>query len=220
MVKRCMLFIALTAVFANTASAQLNNPTRRARLWDFTIQTRYAGDQTFEGTNLSEARIESDLGWGMGFGYNVNERVNVGFAFTWRSTPYTATVVADVDPREAQDYSSWLDASTVALGADFNLLPKRFTPYVSGGIGWTFIDSNIPADLYQGCWWHPWYGYMCGTAVSTYGTDEFSYSIGVGLRLELSEMFFVRVGYDYNGVNIDGADGLDIFRLDAGFTLR
>jgi opacity protein-like surface antigen len=220
MIRRCLLLVALVAVSASAARAQMSDPTSRARLWDFTIQTRYVADQTKDGDGNSEASIEADLGWGIGFGYNVNERFNVGLLVSWRSANYAATVVSATDPEDTQTYASWLETAPFGATADWNILPKRFTPYVSGGLGWTLVDSNIPSDLYSACWWDPWYGYVCGTGVATYGVSEFSYSIGAGVRLEVSKSFFIRVGYDYNGINLEGSDGLNVFRADVGFTMN
>ena len=220
MIKRCLLLVALVTLSANAAHAQLTGPTYRAQHWDFAIQTRYAGEQNRNGNGVADAAIESDLGWGFGFGYNANERVNVGFILSWRSANYTATVVPENESEDSQVYSSWLDTATMALSADWNILPKRFTPYISGALGWSFIDTNIPADVYGGCWWDPWYGYVCASDIATFGTNAFTYSIGVGARLELSEMLFIRVGYDYNGIDLEDTDGLDVFRLDVGFNLN
>ena len=220
MIKRCLFMIALVAVSASAARAQMSGPTSRARLWDFSVQTRYVGEQTRDGAAGSGVSIESDLGWGLGFGYNVNERFDVGLFFSWRSANYTATVVPEINPEDTQTYSNWLDTSTLAVSADWNILPKRFTPYVSGALGWTLMNTNIPADVYAGCWYDPWYGYVCAGDVATYGVDVFSYSIGAGVRLEVSQAVFIRVGYDYNGIDLEGADGLNIFRVDAGITMR
>jgi opacity protein-like surface antigen len=139
---------------------------------------------------------------------------------TWRSANYTATVVSEADPEDTRIYSNWLEVSTLALTADWNVLSKRLTPYVNGALGWTLINTNIPADIYSGCWWDPWYGYVCASDVATYGSDVFSYGIGVGARLEVSDSVFFRVGYEYDGINHEGTDGINVFRLDLGLTMR
>ena len=220
MLKRSFLVVSLLALSVSSVSAQLTGPTGRANSWEITVQTRYAGEQTHNGTTNTSAQMEADLGWGIGAGYNLNERFNLGFLVTWRSANYTATVVSEVDPEDTMIYSNWLDADTLALTADWNVLSKRLTPYVNGALGWTLINTNIPANIYSGCWWDPWYGYVCASDVETYGADVFSYAIGVGARLEVSDNVFFRVGYEYDGLNHDGTDGINAFRLDLGFTAR
>ncbi len=220
MARRIILMVSLLVLISTAGNAVENNPTLRGETWDFTIQTRYSGTQSHTGDGGSSSEIESDLGWGLGFGYNVNERFNIGFAMTWRNPNYTATVVADEAPDDPGVYSNWLDMGTIALTAEWNILPKKFTPYVNGAIGWTLVNTNIPADMYSGCYYDPWYGYVCGSSYSTYGSDAMSYSIGLGLRLEVNDAAFVRVGYEYDGVSHEGTEGVSIFRVDVGFALR
>lgn len=211
-------FIAIAVgalALAGTARAE-NTYTDRAQKWDFSIQTRYTPSRDFDGTHGSTVHLNDDLGWGFEFGYNVNERLNIGFLTSWRSVSYNATTIDATDATNVVGYNSWLDTGTFALTGTFNLLPKRFTPYVNGGIGWTMIDTNIAADYATGCWWDPWWGYVCDTYVSTYGTDAASYGFGAGMRLEVNPQMFIRVGYEHNFIDVSNADGADIFRVDVG----
>lgn len=219
MARRIMLLLLVLVVSAGSALAE-NKPTNRDKTWDFTIQTRYASSQSHTGAGGSSAELEADLGWGLGFAYNFKETFNVGFAMTWRNTNYTATVVPEADPDDRGAYTNWMDMGTIALTANWNILPKRFTPYVNGAIGWTLIDTNIPGELYGGCYYDPWWGYVCGTNAATYGTDALSYSVGAGLRFEINDTAFLKIGYEYDGVSHEGMDGANIFRFDLGFALR
>ena len=219
MAGRIMLLLLVLIVSAGSALAE-NGPTNRDKTWDFTIQTRYSGAQVHEGEGGSSAELESDLGWGIGFAYNVQENFNIGFAMTWKNANYTATVVPELDPADSEVYTNWMDMGTIALTANWNVLKKRFTPYVNGAIGWTLLNTNIPADIYSGCYYDPWYGYICGTTASTYGSDAMSYSIGLGLRLEINDAAFLKIGYEYDGVSHDGTEGVNIFRFDLGFAMR
>lgn len=220
MARRIIIMISLLVLVSTAANAINKGPSNREGAWDITIQTRYSGTQEHAGEGGSSSTIESDLGWGFGFAFNANERFNVGLAFTWRSPNYSATLVPEATGEEAGTYSNWLSIGTAALTADWNILPKTITPYVTGALGWTIINTNIPADAYGGCWYDPWYGYVCAGDVATYGSDVLSYSIGVGLRLEVSETVFLRIGYEYDGIDHDGTDGVNIFRCDIGFMSR
>ncbi len=219
MIKRLFVSLVMVAVLAPAAQAgSMGDPTLRSQAWDFSIQTRYANAQDWSGDNGASVSIGSDLGWGLGFGYNASEKFGVGFLVTWRGTNYDATATTDSD--SSFTYSNWLDTSTIGLFANWYPMPKRFTPYVTGAIGWTWIDSNISAGYTGGCWYDPWLGYVCNSYPTTYGTDAFSYSVGAGVRTEVGESVLIMLGYEYDGVDVEGADGVNILRVDFGFTMQ
>lgn len=219
MIRSVVRSIALTALLVaacgNFALAQ-DRATTRATLWDFTLQTRYLGSVDITRTGGASAKLEDDLGWGFGFGYNVNERFNIGFFTSWRYTNYNAKRGVGGIAVDSLRYSGSLETATIALSGDLNILPRKFTPYVSGAIGYTLVDTNIPINIYSGCWYDPWYGYVCGTAVDTYTKDAASYSLGAGVRLEVSRAVFFKVGYERNWIDFGEAEGVDILRIDGG----
>jgi len=219
MIRLVLRSIVLTALLVgacgHSALAQ-DRATHRATFWDFTLQTRYIGSVEITGDGGASAKLEDDLGWGFGFGYNVNERFNIGFFTSWRYTNYNAKRGVDGIAVDSLKYSGSLETATIGLSGDWNILPRKFTPYVSGSIGYTLVDTNIPTDAYSGCWYDPWYGYVCGTAVDTYTADAASYSLGAGVRLELSKAVFFKVGYEHDWIDFGTAQDADVFRLDGG----
>ena len=46
-----------------------------------------------------------------------------------------------------------------------------------------------------GCWWDPWWGYICSQFWSTYSQSNLSYGAGVGLRWDITESIFAKDGY-------------------------
>lgn len=209
---------AFALLMANVASAEIR-PTDRTERWDLSIETRYAGSSDYSGKYNTGLELDDDLGWGFGFGYNMNERFSLGMLFSWRSVNYKATRENATDPNVVTDsYGGQLDTGTFAAMGQWNILPKSFTPYVNGGIGWTLIDTNIVADYQTGCWYDPWWGYVCSGYTSTYGTDCASFALGAGLRLEPSEAVFIQIGYEMDWLDLDSVDSFDIFRVDVGFT--
>jgi opacity protein-like surface antigen len=209
----------LLSTVASLAAAEIRT-TDRVQRWDLSIETRYTDSRVFDGPQGSSLRLEDDLGWGFGFGYNLNERLRLGMLMSWRSINYDATFFNNADLTTPLYYGGWLDVGTFAATAQFNLLPKTFTPYVNGGIGWTLIDTNIVADYSAGCYWDPWWGYICNGYTSTYGTDTASFLLGVGARFEPSEAVFIQIGYERGWLDFDNNDGnyFDMIRVDLGFT--
>lgn len=213
---RSMVLAALLVVLVGQSAWAENGPTTRLEHWDFSLQTRYIGSVDISRDGGSSVAIEDDLGWGFGFGYNMSERLNIGFFTSWRNPNYTATRGVNGIAVDSLNYSGYLEVGTIALSAEYLLLPKKITPYVSGAIGYSFVDTNIPSDVYSACWYDPWYGYMCYTDVATFGEDGASYSLSVGLRVEASEAVFFRAAYEYDWIDLGEAVGASALRIDGG----
>lgn len=214
---RILVVAALALAAANVASAEIR-VTDRTQRWDLSVETRYTTSHDYSGAYGTQLSLEDDLGWGFGFAYNMSEKFSLGFLMSWRSISYNATYFAETNLIDPLYYGGWLDVGTFAAMGQWNLLPKTLTPYVNGGIGWTLVDTNIVADYYTGCWYDPWWGYICDGYTSTYGTDAASFAAGAGLRFEPTDTVFIQVGYERNWLDIDGVDSFDIFRVDLGFT--
>ena len=89
-----------------------------------------------------------------------------------------------------------------------------------GGIGWTFVDSNIPSGPPEGvCWWDPWYGYVCTAYQNTYTKNYFSYNLGLGARWDVYPGFFLRGSVGWQWMDLGKAGTTDFMggRLDLGY---
>jgi opacity protein-like surface antigen len=218
MIRRFLILTCVVLLVASAVQAQSyrSGPTRDER-WEFSIQTRYTAAQTYDGAGGSSLKFEEDLGWGFGFGYHLNQHWNLGGIMAWRSLPYTATIVNAGDPQDKSSYGGQLDITTLALEATSYLLAGKLSPYVSATIGWTLINTNIYAGSTPGCWWDPWWGWVCGTIPTTYGISTATYNLGVGGRLEFSDSFHVRAGYEYYRLDVATVSGNSMIRVDIGW---
>jgi hypothetical protein len=200
------LFLMMVASNAWGGSS-LFGPSDRTECWDFSIQTRYVGSSDFEGEHGARLSIEDDLGWGFDLGYNINERFKLGGFVSWRSVSYSARIVDAADADNTSNYGGWLDTANLALNATWNVLANRFTPYVQGSIGWAMLDTNVPADIDYGCYWDPWWGYICtGASYPVYSTTQFVYNLGLGFRWDAPSNFFIKVGIDANWMEYPEAE--------------
>ena len=110
-----------------------------------------------------------------------------------------------------------LDIWFTEFKAVFNLLDRSFTPYAEVGYGWVVVDSNIqdgPADT--GCWWDPWWGYMCTSFYDTYESTLNSLTYAVGLRWDISDSSVLKASYGIRELDLDRAEDLeqDVFSVD------
>lgn len=190
---------ALVAIvtLATVANA-IADPSLRTRTWEMSLQPRYQFQKDLSFPGGTSVEFDDDFAWGFAINYNASERLQIGTEFGWNFINYQANFFSDsagvIRPRSAggsAEASSWLFNMT------YHLLPAKFTPFVTGGLGWGFFDSNISTgDWNSYCWWDPWYGYICSSYPTTYGDDAFVYRVGGGLRMDSDESFFFKVLYN------------------------
>jgi len=141
--------------------------------------------------------------------------------WSWASSNYKAKIGTSTGGTLGTTTASGtLDSSTLALNLSYYFLEGPLTPFVLGGIGWTWVDSNVPSGLPEtGCWWDPWYGYICTSYQDTYAKDYFSYSLGLGGRWDVTPGFFLRGSVVWQWMDLGKAGTTDFpgGRLDIGF---
>jgi opacity protein-like surface antigen len=175
---------------------------------------------TFEGgTN-----VKTDTGWGflLGFAHNFNPKLSGAIELEWGTMDYRATIQPGLtnNPNPAATVNSSIDTGTVRFLGTYNFSEGPFTPFVTGGAGWSYVDTNIPSGLPQNvCWFYPWVGQVCTGVTPTYSTTRFSYNAGLGLRYNWGPNYFVRGLVNEQWIDFGGSYGtasLTQYRLDFG----
>ena len=114
-----------------------------------------------------------------------------------------------------------LDYTNLMADVTWNFFDGPFTPYVTAGAGWSWWDTNIATEPPEtGCWWDPWFGYICTTWQDTKTVDGFMYMAGVGARFDVNDRFAVNASYRMNWMDQDKASGtpsMDEFDLMVGW---
>jgi opacity protein-like surface antigen len=223
-----LVVASLGAMMPGPADAQgftTVRPGGRGGTWDFYLPITYAESATINGQNGSSVDLNADWGFGFGFGYNFNDHFQLNGLFTWNSRSYDALVTGSTNTLLGpnQRYSNYMDSSTLSLNGVYYILNGDITPFVSGGVGITYVDSNIqngPATGY--CWYDPWWGYVCNSYVPTKTENDFSYNAGIGVRFDVNRQFGLQAGYYKTWIDISKASStpdFDIWRLDIMFRM-
>lgn len=192
------------SVLSSAAIAQGGSPGQRAGTFEFILPVTYSPSETVDGKDGSRAKLDSAGGLGLGFGYNFTNQIQMSGLITFGSRNYDATLVQS--DGKTVTTSGNLDSSTVSVNGTYYFMPSDITPFITGGIGSNFVDSNIKDGRSQTvCWWDPWWGYVCGDATPTKTQTSFTYMAGIGMRWDINRSFSMQGSYNRQWVEMDNA---------------
>ena len=187
--------------------------------WEFTLGAAYQLGADLEGEAGSTLETDDDFGFAMMGGYNFSDSFATTFGFQWADIGYDGTVLQQ--DGSSLGISGSYEAWTMSGNAIWHLMDGPLTPYVGAGLGWTWIDTNVPTGPpVTGCWWDPWWGYVCYTDYPTKTTDAFSYQAILGVRYEFNPSTFMRLGYTSQWADFENADStprFDVVMLEIGW---
>ena len=190
-------------------------------MWEGSFRVNYTDAFDIDGKSKSKAKIDADTSWGFSLGYHFNNYLLVNMSVDIVDSDYKASYRDSTDA-SATKASSDLDLITTHFNTVYHFIPKRFTPFVQAGIGWSYIDSNISKGPATGsCWWGPWWGHVCHGYQDNYDDTRLSYSLGAGLRYEFANNVLMRGSYQQNWIDMNRAStadtGVVLFEIGSTF---
>ncbi len=218
--KRVIILIAALAL-SSTAVAQQNT---RNQMWEFDLLLGNMDGDVLSGENGSEIDIDSTAIYGLAFAYNFNSHFALGGELSWGSPDYDAVIIPDDgfgNPLDPVTIRHKLDMVSYGFTGTFNLLKGPLTPYAELGFGWTEMDSNVANQPpITGCWWDPWWGYICDTYVSTFSRTNERLNGAVGVRWDLDNGMTLKGSYGLMKIDTSKAASdaeMNYYRLDVGW---
>ena len=187
---------------------------------EFYLSPVFTDGKNYSFDGGSSAQTDTGFGFTMGYAFNFDQHKALGVEVSWSDIDYRATVTPGIGNGNASsDIRGTLETWTVRFLGNYYFMEGNFTPFVTGGLGWTYIDTNIPTGLPQNvCWSYPWYGAYCGSYVPTATSTKFSYNAGLGVRMEFGKGF-VRGLVNQQWMDFGGSYGSDSvtqYRIDFG----
>jgi opacity protein-like surface antigen len=214
-----LLFIVISlAALPGLAFAQGN----RAGAWEWSFAAIYQDSARSGAEGGSNLKLDSEWGLGINFGYNFTNKLYLGADLEWLRPDFTATLVEDaVDPRTLTIDHTMSQFNGRIKGV-FTFLEGPLSPFVEAGIGWSYFDSNVAdGPPVTGCWWHPWWGYICSNFYSTFSSTEFSYGAALGLRYVMRGGMTWKLSVNQYWLDVGNAGGdpeLNAARLEVGWS--
>lgn len=195
----------------------------REGTWEAGVKLMDMSGEFLQGDRGASLDVEGDLAWGFFGGYNFNEHFALYGEFAWSQPNYFAKFPLDPNPGQGLPpntvvtIDSELDVWFTNFKAVYNFMDRSLTPYVELGYGWTSVDSNIqdgPADT--GCWWDPWWGYMCASFYDTYANTVTSELYALGVRWDMSDSSVLKIFYGERDTNLDRSENLkqEVYGID------
>jgi opacity protein-like surface antigen len=201
-----------------TAHAQRD----KSRTWEWSIAGLYQDSKNMDSESGSSLQVDNALGIGFNVGYNWTDHFTLGFDFDFMQPDYRAVLVDDtVQPAVTTEINHELSQFNGRLKATYNFLEGPFRPFVEAGLGWSYFDSNVAdGDPIVGCWWHPYWGYICDGFYDTFDDTVFSYGAGLGLKYQFAGDSFLKLSYNswrLDGVGAAGDENVSAARLEYGW---
>ena len=188
MIATRLLAVIVALVIAVPALAQ----TSRNRRNEFYGGPVFTDGKSYSFDGGSNAHTDTGVGLTLGWLHNFNPHMAAGVEIEWSEQDYRATVQPGPgNTFGAQQINGTIESRTIRFLGTYHFSERAFTPYVTGGLGWSWVDTNIPSGLPENvCWYYPWWGTYCSTFVPTHNTTKFSYSLGAGLRYDYGKAVF------------------------------
>jgi opacity protein-like surface antigen len=216
-----MRFLTLFAALLLAPTASFAQYYSNDGSWDFSIGAIYQAGQSAGGSNGSSLTINDEVGLGLTLGYQLNRWFAIGGDLDFVSPRFTAVLANENDPNDTFEIKHRATQFNGRIKGTLNFMEGPFVPYAQLGIGWSAFDSNVADGPPQtGCWWHPWWGYICSDFYRTYGSTQFSYGAALGARYEFAGGTFLNLSYDYWELDTGGSrakPGLESIRLMYGW---
>jgi len=215
---RTLLIAALALTMPALAFAQTN----RANSWEWSVAAIYQDSASSGADGGSNLKLDNELGFGLNFGYNFTNKLALSGDFEWLRPDFTATLVEDAPTPSSTTIRHTMSQFNGRIKGTLTFLETPLSPYVEAGIGWSYFDSNVAdGPPITGCWWHPWWGYICENFYSTFSSTEFSYGGALGLRYILRGGMTLKLSVNQYWIDVGSAGGdpeLNAARLEFGWS--
>ena len=182
--------------------------------WEFRIGPVFTESKNIGFNGGSNANVDSTTGVKIGTGWYVSPHLAIGMNFAWANTSFNGTVCNtsiacnSANPPSIHIENGHVDFSTLNFDATYTFLEGPIKPLVVAGLGWQWLNTNIASAPPQtGCWWDPWWGYVCSTWQPTHGSSSFTYQVGGGVQFNFSRTFAINADYRYTWFQLTNATG-------------
>jgi opacity protein-like surface antigen len=220
-----LALLACGALSASQAvSAQDSGPSEGN--WELGFGPVYALSKKVNFQGGSTVELANNTGGRLGVAFYMTDEFSIGADFAYSRAKFNAHVIGNsapnLPPSTVAIENGRTEFSTLNFTGAYHLLDGPIRPFGLVGLGWNLIHTNISTLPPQvGCWWDPWYGYICTAYQPNHGSGSLSYQAGLGVQLNFGEHFGVNVDYRETWIELHNANGTPGFgSVEAMFVWR
>ena len=172
-------------------------------------QYLHSGNINYHSPNGGDLTLKMDdtgLG-GFGIAYHFNTFLSVRADFMFGGATFSANVPTDTGGTVGIKQDAFIQTGRVNL--DYNMINRRLTPVLTAGIGYQYLEAEIPNSApITTCWYSPWWGWVCTSGYPVYYETDFTWNAGAGLRWDVTDHFFVKAMAGANWLQYSGGKGI------------
>lgn len=141
---------------------------------------------------------------GFGVAYHINDYLAVHGDFLIGPATFRA------EEPGGSSYSLGDDGyiQTGRFNLDYNILNRRFTPFVTAGIGYQYLQVDQGRYYDYGYYSHGYYYYYGDYYDRYYYETHFTWNVGAGLRWNVTDNFFIKLTGGAQWLQYDDADNI------------
>lgn len=179
--------------------------------WQARVGASYQPTTDVDFDGGSRVEFNSSTAFLIGIGYELSNHFEIGANFTYDDRDYEGLLAGD-EPDEDFPVLGNMETMGVMFDLSYYFLTGRFRPFLTTAAGWNFVDTNIETRPPQiGCWWNPWYGYICESFQDTKNVDGFAYQVGAGVNYRITPSISLSGSYKMSWLDMPQADGTPTF---------
>jgi opacity protein-like surface antigen len=179
--------------------------TRTARTEIYGIgQYLHSDDITFNGP-AGDVKVKMDdtgLG-GFGLAFHFNEFLAVHADFMFGDSTFSGNLPTETGGTVHVSQDAFIQ--TGRFNVDYNIIKGRLSPFVTGGIGYQYLETEL-RNLPPIHVWDPWWGWQ--TYHPHAWETDFTWNVGAGIRWSVTDRIFIKATGGAQWLEYSGARGI------------
>jgi opacity protein-like surface antigen len=163
------------------------------------------------GGSIDTKMDDTGLG-GFGVAFHFNDFFSIHGDFMFGPATFSANVPLLAGGTTFLKQDAFLQTGRFNL--DYNIINRRLTPFVTGGIGYQYTEIEFQNVNFT--YWDPWYGWTSGHPYA-WQTD-FTWNAGAGLRWNITDHLMVKATGGATWLEYGGSHGVTT-QLEAIFAI-